>query len=367
MKIIINASLNYTTGGLQVALSFINECITFKENRYHIFINQNIYNNIDFTVFPSNFDFYKIPNLKFYQYNSYLSLLEKQILPDIVYSIFGPVYWRPKVPHIMGFALGHYIYNDSPFWKKTPLYTKGLWWMKKKIHYFFLKRDADAFIVETNDVKERLNNFLVKPCYVVANTYSEDFKNVIITQHLLPPPLEGEFRLLSPCRNYSHKNLSIIPKVLDILYSKGYHKIIFVLTLNETDFSHLIPKKYRKSVFNIGNVNPHNLPQLYMECNATFVPSLLECFTANFPESMIMKKPILASDLSFSHSICGDSALYFKPLEPLDIAEKIIELIYSPILMDKLINSGLDQVSLFKTAQERAKSYLDICSNFITK
>lgn len=136
MKLIINASLNYVGGGLQVALSFIQECALIPENTYYVFMSENVSSQIDVTSYPTNFVFYNIPNLRFYQFHTYLSQIERKIVPDVVFSIFGPVYWKSRAPHIMGFALGHYLYGDSPFWGMVPWKDKLFWLIKKNIHFF---------------------------------------------------------------------------------------------------------------------------------------------------------------------------------------------------------------------------------------
>ncbi len=41
-----------------------------------------------------------------------------------------------------------------------------------------------------------------------------------------------------------------------------------------------------------------------------FIPTLLEVFSATYLEAMLMKKPIIASDLEFSRDICGESAYF---------------------------------------------------------
>ena len=75
---------------------------------------------------------------------------------------------------------------------------------------------------------------------------------------------------------------------------------------------------------------------------------------------MIMGKPILASDLGFSHSICNESALYFDPLNPKDITNKIEFLIKNKSIQNELISNGYKQLSEFKTAKERAILYIEI-------
>ena len=62
---------------------------------------------------------------------------------------------------------------------------------------------------------------------------------------------------------------------------------------------------------------------------------------------MKMQKPILTSDLSFAKDICQDSALYFDPLNPKDIAEKIIRLSADKELQNQLIGNGLERLKQF--------------------
>lgn len=364
MKIIINASLNYIGGGLQVALSFINECVKFSDNSYYVMMGPNVAQYINTSLFPSNFNFYSIPKLKFWQYGSVLSKLETLITPDIVFSIFGPVFWRPKAKHVMGFAMGHYLYPDSPYWEQISIISKQIWNLKRKIHFHYFKRDADAFVLETEDAANRLGNLFKKKCFIVPNTYSsyfEDYGNVKTREHKMFCKRQGYFYLLSVCTPYPHKNLSIIPKVLDVLYSRGINNVCFVLTIAKCDYDKMFSKKYSDNIMTTGVLSPKEVPVLYSECDVTFVPSLLECFTANFPESMVMGLPIMASDLGFSHSICKDAALYFDPLNPEDIADKIVRLSKDRKLYDFLVQSGKEHLGQFYNSYQRAKSYLDIC------
>ena len=75
-----------------------------------------------------------------------------------------------------------------------------------------------------------------------------------------------------------------------------------------------------------------------------------------------MKKPILTSDLSFATTVCGDAALYFNPMDPNDIANKIRELITNQSLYNNLVNRGAVRLDSFETPQKRAQKYLEICS-----
>ncbi len=107
---LINTSNLYVGGGVQVALSFIKELEKLEtDNEYYIFCSPEIYGQL-----PDNIN----DRIKIYlidqspssilhrrKINKELWDLEEQIKPDIVFSIFGPTYWKPKAKHLMGFAL----------------------------------------------------------------------------------------------------------------------------------------------------------------------------------------------------------------------------------------------------------------------
>src|SRR5688572_11945307 len=47
--------------------------------------------------------------------------LEDEFNPDVVYTIFGPSYWLPKAPHVIGFAIPALLYGRI----ESRLYPSG--------------------------------------------------------------------------------------------------------------------------------------------------------------------------------------------------------------------------------------------------
>jgi hypothetical protein len=82
---------------------------------------------------------------------------------------------------------------------------------------------------------------------------------------------------------------------------------------------------------------------------------------------MKMNKPILTSDLSFAHDICGEAAEYFNPCDPEDIVTKIVDLAKNNDRQKELIIKGKERLMFFETAETRAKKYLEICETIIKK
>jgi glycosyltransferase involved in cell wall biosynthesis len=157
-----------------------------------------------------------------------------------------------------------------------------------------------------------------------------------------------------------HKNLIILNKVIPILKEKGYNNIKFVLTIDNDSFNKKFDKSIKDNIINIGRISPADCPYLFNECDALFLPTLLECFTANYPEAMCLNKPIITSNLPFSTTVCESAAIYFDPLSPIDITEKIINLYEDENLRNELVIKGQSQISKFYTAKQRAEKYLSI-------
>jgi ABC-type lipoprotein release transport system permease subunit len=111
--------------------------------------------------------------------------------------------------------------------------------------------------------------------------------------------------------------------------------------------------------------SPEECPKLYLESDAVFLPTLLECFSANYVEAMAMRRPIVTTNLGFARTVCGDAAMYFEPMDSNDAVDKIVELRRDVKLKKKLVEAGRQELKRFGTASERASAYVDICQNLV--
>lgn len=369
MKIIINTSTLSSTGVTQVAISFITECLKYPENTYHIFMSQTVENELDQDIFSENFLFYSIKHHPLYGIKGFnirrkLSMLEKAIQPDFVFSIFGPSCWTPKTKHLMGFANSYYVYPDSPFFKIINFKSKIKISILKICHRYLLRRNGDFFVCETIDMSNNLQKFLKidrSNIFTVSNTYNHFFENPINSAPLLPPKDQNEFRLLSLSSFSIHKNLKIINELIPFIEDKiTTSKVKFVMTISDRELRDNFTEDAKKYIINLGRIPVELCPQLYSECDALFAPTLIESFSANYPEAMKMKKPILTSDLSFAHSICDDAAIYFNPVKAEDIVSKIKLLIDDKFTYNDQVIKGLRRLEYFGSPKDRAEKYLEI-------
>lgn len=370
MKIIINTTNLKIGGALQVAISFIYECIEFDENEYHVFLSPSMVKEVEQSVFPENFTFYIFDNpSRFIIFDKTIKLLnevEKKINPDCVYSVFGPTYWKPKSKHVMGFANGLYLYGDLPYMKNLKGFEKLKFNLKKFYHQYLLKNNADLYVVQTQDMKDRFAKFIDKPkekISVVSSKYHSIFEREVKDLNLLPKKELDEFWFVTISAYYPHKKLDIINELVETIKEKNL-KIKFILTLPED----ILEDKFKKSkeyIINLGSVKLDECPYVYSKADALFLPTLVESFTASYPEAMIMKKPILTSNYSFATSVCKDAALYFNPYDANDVMKQI-EIIYSDKeLYQRTVSKALSIVEELPSSRERAEEYLKLCKKVI--
>lgn len=376
MRLLINTVTLKSSGGVQVSISFLEECRKVPANEYFVFLGSGVASQIATDTFPNNFHFYEFSHHPLYGIKGYITKkkikkTEREIKPDCVFSVFGPSCWRPNSPHLQGFANGYHIYLDSPLFIRFSFYQAFFNKIHRCLYKFFLKKSGDYFVCETIDATYRLKQYLgiIENVFTVSNTYSNYYDIPVNHDRILPIKCDKEFRLLSLCGYAIHKNLEIINEIVLILKSNYPElRVKFIVTLKDTDFDKCFDEKIVKDyVYNIGVQKIVDCPKLYSEVDALFLPTLVECFSANYPEAMKMGKVILTSDLSFAHEICEDAAMYFDPLNAQNICDSILRLYTNIELRESIINKGYKQLKKFPTASERAFQYLKICEEISIK
>lgn len=375
MKMIINAGNIRVGGMLQVALSFIHELRNIPEHEYHVFLSPEVERQVRKDKFPANFQFYSF--IRFSGYSDLLmrkwmdykklrrlQLLERVINPDVVFSVFGPTYWKPKAPHVAGFATPHYVYPESPYFSEVPFSHRIKQSLFGKLRQLMMIRNIDYLIAETAGVKDRLINYLKVDehrVFHVSNTLNEVYNQPEkwTFRAKLPAREPGELRLVTISANHLFKNLQIINEVINqVRILRPNLNIKFILTIHRREFKNLGTN--RRYVHFTNRLNVNECPFLYSQCDFMFLPTLLECFSASYPEAMKMGLPILTSDLAFAREVCQDAALYFDPVDARDIAEKIVYLHESPDLQEKMRTSGFEKLDAFGNSRERAEKFIQV-------
>ena len=363
----INTSKLRFGGAVQVALSFIHECRGHDEHEYHVVLGPGVDAVLDPADFPKNFHFHrksfgvmqlhKLPRVQ-----REMAALERMIQPNCIVTTSGPPFWRSRAPHLVGFNRPLFIYPESPYLQKLPPMHKAKLAAQRWLHCRYFRRDADALIVQTDDVKQRVRRLLgTEKVYTVTNTHNGWYDQPAEHPPRLPVRPNGVFRFLTLTSYYPHKNLDLIPQVIEALPPVLRASVEFVLTLTESQYREHIGAEIPDQIKLTGPVPPPECPSLYRECDAMFLPTLAECFSASYPEAMKMGKPILTTDLGFARSICGEAALYFRPCDAYSAAEQVARLVTEPTQRDSLRAQGPARLASFQSPAQRAQSIIEIC------
>lgn len=363
MKILIDNSNLSVGGGIQVAVSFLNDLK--KTETHHEFIvlqSPGMMGKIEELTFDSRFTFVHIEekiHSNILKRIFFSKKIEKKFLPDVIFTVFGPSYFKSKVPKIVGMAIPYLIYPDSPFFEKLGFKEKIKYRILSILKSRFFKKNSDALIFESEAARKIFTERFSykKPTYTVNNTLNTIFLEKERWQSIDLP--QDKFNILCLSANYPHKNLNIIPQVIEILKTKKPNfKFTFNISASAEDFPWAENKC--ENVNFLGHVPLEKIPDLYVKSNLLFFPTLLEVFSTTYLEALQMGVPIVTSDMPFSKDICDTGAIYCNPTDPNEYAEAILNIFMNYEIRRDLINEQSIIIKKFATSKERTRNYLSI-------
>lgn len=369
LRVMVNTASTFKGGGVQVARSLIEEWSARGDHRFLVVLSSALDALVDRHMGGHSMAFRALGYRPAERVigprdpAADLKRLEAEFQPDVVITTSGPAYWRPRAPHLMGFNLPHYLYPESPFFSRLIGRRERLKWrLKGRVLRHFATRDADAYVVQTDDINERLRRWLgTDRVFTVANTVSSYFRE----RDPVAPPSADELRVLVLSAAYRHKHLEILDEIIGILRAQGCEDVKFITTLDAEDLDALVQPAHRDWIENVGPQPPHACPPLYDQSHALFLPSLLECFSANYVEAMVTERPIVTTDLGFARTVCGDAALYFPAMDAAAALRQLDRLKEDAGLRDALVAKGRVQARRFGTAAERAERFLALCDQLV--
>ncbi|MFA0254814.1 glycosyltransferase [Vibrio breoganii] len=372
MKLLINASNLHVGGGVQVASSFLYELsLLLKSQKYSddisVVCSDTVYKNLPLGFDKGVFNQFNIINVCGLNGPS-VKVKKKFAGFDVCFTIFGPLYFSPKVKvHICGFAQAWIAYPKNIAYQTLTLSD----WFKCKIKfmiqsYFF--RHYDKLIVEQMHVKNALEKigYANQNISVVYNCVSAIYDD---NSQWLPVDFDSSkftnnIVLGFIGRPYSHKNIMILNQVNEILVSKFGMHCDFIFTFTDIEMQQC-GFSSKSNFYSVGEINIAQCPAFYDLLDALLFPSLLECFSASPIEAMKMNTTVIASNYPFVKELCGDAAFYFNPLSANDIARVIFNVFSNKTLIEEKKRLGNKLVSELPTAKERAVSYLNIIKESI--
>jgi glycosyltransferase involved in cell wall biosynthesis len=274
----------------------------------------------------------------------------------------------------MGIADGWMTHSDLVAF--STLSGFPLNWLRvygKILYKKYWTKFADGWVVEAKCARDGLAKFLnhgKNNINIVPNTAHKVYWG---SNHDVSfPEKNNEIRILTFAGPYPHKNLDIIPDVArELINTYKINRIKFIVTLPENcsiwlSMQHFAKlKKVSDYIENRGVVPIVKGPELYNESHLQFMPTILETYSAVYPESLLMGIPIITTDMEFARDICGDAALYFKPKNYKDAALKIYQLISSKDTWDKIVSNGMQKKTSLITPDAKTAQYIDIIKKMV--
>ncbi|VVN60683.1 hypothetical protein PS685_03494 [Pseudomonas fluorescens] len=364
--VLINGSNLHVGGGVAVATSYIKSLSLKKTLEFDIslLVSTKIMKNLkdldtDFSVFKS------VKSIDYVGIKALWSGLAKELSDyDLVFTVFGPAYtMRKPAKHIVGFAQPSIIYPDSRAFLKIPVHLRKVQRLKFKMQELFFAK-ADALVVELEHVKlglQKIPAFRDKKIYVVNSAVDSVFSEPDRWRAIDKPMVsEGRIKLGLISRNYAHKNLDLLPYIKRSLkHNHGIEADIFVTFVPEE--WEACSEFFKENINNVGPLTLAQCPTFYDSLDGVIFPSLLECFSAVPIESMLIGKPLFASDLPFIRDCCKTYANYFKPEDAESAAAVIADYYGRPLTeQESFVSDAQHFVSSYPSAEDRAESYLTL-------
>lgn len=375
MKILVNATTCVVGGGVQVATAFISHAFWDQgENQFLFAVGPQVGKNLDLSRERTHGLHVISPSparlitgvLNGRSSRRALLELERRFQPDIVFTVFGPAYVPFKSVHLCGFADPWVTHRSSIATEALPLFKRLN--MLALCYYKRLRLSPkDFYWVEADVSCQGLIRMLkLEPSRirVIPNTYANVFaRDKAVGPHKHDDGITRVFCLAAP---YPHKNLTIIPEVAQVLKKNGRHKCFrFIVTL--PDKGNEVAKFWKKAralrvtnmIENIGSIRLKDCPKWYAASDMVFLPTLLETFSATYPEAMAMERPIVTTDLDFAHDICGDAAAYYKPLSAQAAARAIEKVGGDGAYRETLIENGRRRLAFYPSPEEKYRLMME--------
>ena len=355
---LINVSNIKAGGGIQVSQSICEQLYKFKEHHFIVVLSSFIKD--DRITKGDNLEIFHY-NVKhcirtvFFGRDDFLDGLIQEKRIDAVLTVFGPSIWRPRVPHLCGFARAQLLLKDpsdeSFSFKKRFLYGIWKWGFKKSSKVFYTENQYIS-----NMLPQLLGNVRV---FTVSNYYNQVYDNRKQWKNSVELNFFDGVTALSVSSHYPHKNFEILIDVAKYFLNKyPLFNIRFVLTFSESEMP--LPDSVRKYFLFVGKVDVEDCPHLYEQADIMFMPTLMECFTATYPEAMRMGIPIVTTDLEFARGLCGDAACYYSAIDAMAAAEAIYKVANNKEYAQQLILNGKKQLLTYDNYEQRAEKLIGI-------
>lgn len=369
LKVLVNATTLVMGGALQAASSLFTE--TSKDSsgiEWHWLISSVLRDELlkmSAELSPQRVTVFERTPARHSDARREVLAAERDVDPDIVFTLFGPAYVKFRATHLCGVADGWVTHGGLTAYRKLRHVSLMLKMAARVAYKSYWFRRADAWVVEAKVARTgliRRHRLPAGAIHVVPNSCGAQFYKL---GGVRPFPSGRRVRILSMSAYYESKNLESIPEVArELRKLRPDLSFEFVLTLPPDGAGAASIKRLARHhdvqahVTNIGPVAVARAAEVYQGCDIVFLPSVLETFSANFPEAMAMGLPIVTTDFAFNRDICGDAALYYRSKDVRAAAAALSALLEDPVLWSKKVQIGKDVLATLPNPGSKLSAYI---------
>ncbi len=285
------------------------------------------------------FDYYTLPRIV------------RHFKPDVICGLGNLGLIHPPCPQAVHIQNPNIFYENKQ--NKYVCWSDNLKTIMLKRH--FAKQLPNTVLVfsQTETMLQRLRSIYgyAGRSIVVSKAVSK-FSKMKPTGHIPHKlkTLQDRFKLFYLTRYYPHKNIEALVDMMD-RSREALPDALAVITIapdqhpNARRLLKSIEKRgLNDRILNVGPIEPGELADYYVACDVLVMPTRLESFSGTYLEAMHFGLPILTSDRDFAREVCQDAAIYFDPLNPDDMADKVFALRRDPKLSAMLIEKGHERL-----------------------
>ena len=376
-RILFNASNVRIGGGVQAAIATIREALTERLcDNWHFALSKELFELLEDerSSLAGRADLIEPGPARSRSGRRQVLALASSLSPEAVFTFVGPTHVKFPQPHLMGLNNTWLIGDLRDALSYIPSLRAKAYMAAWVLYTRKLAGHADKWVTQTGASRDGIADLLNVPLdriRVVSNTPSERYR-VPETLRKQNPASDSMIKILCFASPHPHKRFSFCADVaasLKELDPKLKFKFVVTIPPESPEWQRLQARAENLGVFalfeNRGFVRPDDGPDLYRECSLLFLPTVLEVFSATYPEAMAMNVPIVTCDLDFARSVCGNAAMYFDPHEPLKAAESILHILRDPAIRATLISNGHQTLAQLPTQRERLHLYLEAIEDLI--
>jgi len=364
MRIGIDATLLYKgryTGIENYTLNLFKSLLKVDHiNRYVLFFRKKIPNELK--IMASSFDFMISPTSnRIITDQIWMPIAVKKMKIDLLHC---PAFPSPLLSNCHTVLTIH----DAVHWRYPETISKGGRYYYSPLFPTAISK-ATRIISVSNSTRKDLISFFPRAKDKIRVIY-EATDPVIFTEKTSEPYNRGrELRagkyILTVGSIEPRKNLQTLLKAFKIVRKRINTDISLVVVGRKAWLKELyIPEEIKHKIILTGYITSNDdLAQIYRDALLFVLPSIYEGFGLPVLEAMSTGTPVLCSNTSSLSEIAGNAAEYFDPYNPNDFADRIIKIMKSKDLREKLIQKGFQRVSLFsweKTAEQTLSVYEEV-------